>query len=95
MTRQIKKVAFVKKPRFIVIENGVEVLKASKKELADARVQLLQEAFKPLIILVDHKEKTSMHYSKTIHQKNYRIEAGDYEKDTALPPVAEVPETEA
>ncbi|MFV8336463.1 hypothetical protein ACNQF7_10310 [Flavobacterium sp. RSP29] len=95
MNNNIKKVESVKKPRFIVLENGVEVLKASKKELADARVQLLQEAFKPLIVLVDHKEKTSTHYTKTIHQKNYRLESGDYEKDTALPPVAEVPQTEA
>ena len=95
MTKEIKKDESVTKPRFIVLENGVEVLKASKKELADARVQSLQEAFKPLIILVDHKEKTSTHYTKTINQKNYRIEAGDYEKDTDLPPVAEVPQTEA
>ena len=95
MNKNIKKVESVKKPRFIVLENGVEVLKASKKELADARVQLLQEAFKPLIILVDHKEKTSMHYSKTIHQRNYRVESGDYEKDTALLPMAEVPQRES
>lgn len=95
MNKNIKKVESVKKPRFIVLENGVEVLKASKKELADARVQLLQEAFEPLIILVDHKEKTSTHYSKTIHQRNYRVESGDYEIDTALPPVAEVPQTKA
>ena len=95
MTKEIQKVESVKKPRFIVLENGVEVLKASKKELADARVQSLQEAFKPLIILVDYKEKTSTHYTKTINQKNYRIEAGNFDLDTILPPVVDLPETEA
>jgi hypothetical protein len=95
MNNNIKKAESAKKPRFIVLENGVEVLKASKKELADERVKSLQAELKPLIILVDHKEKTSTHYSKTINQKNYRIEAGNFEIDTALPPVAEVPETEA
>ena len=95
MKKEIQKVESVKKPRFAVVVEGKEVLKASKKELADARVQLLQEFLRPLIILVDHKEKTSMHYSKTIHQRNYRVESGDYEIDTALPPVAEVPKTES
>ena len=95
MNKNIKKVESVKKPRFAVVVEGKEVLKASKKELADARVQLLQEFLRPLIILVDHKEKTSIHYSKTINQRNYRVESGDYEIDTALPPVAEVPQTEA
>jgi hypothetical protein len=95
MNKNIKKVESVKKPRFIVLENGVNVLNASKKELADERVQSLQAELKPLIILLDNKEKTSMHYSKTIHQKNYRIEAGNFDIDTAVPPVAVVPETEA
>lgn len=95
MNKNSKKVESVKKPRFIVLENGVNVLNASKKELADERVQSLQAELKPLIILLDNKEKTSMHYSKTIHQRNYRVESGDYEIDTALPPVAEVPQTEA
>jgi hypothetical protein len=94
MKNQIEKVESVKKPRFIVLENGVEVLKASKIELANERVQSLQAELKPLIVLVDHKEKTSTHYSKSIHQKNYRIEAGNFDIDTAVPPVAEVPETE-
>lgn len=95
MKKEVQKVESVKKPRFIVLENGVEVLKASNKELADQRVQFLQSVLKPLIVYLDHKEKTSTHYSRTIHQKNYRVESGDYEKDTALPAVAEVPQTEA
>ncbi|MDI6033034.1 hypothetical protein QLS91_08100 [Flavobacterium sp. LB2P84] len=94
MTKQIERVESVKTPRFTVLENGVEVLKASKIELAFERVKLLQAELKPLIVLLDHKEKTSTHYSKTIHQKNYRIEAGNFDIDTAVPPVAEVPETE-
>jgi hypothetical protein len=95
MKNQIKKVESVKTPRFTVLENGVEVLKASKKELAEERIQLLQAELKPWIVLVDHKEKTSTHYRKTIHQQNYRIEAGNFDIDTAVPPVAEVPETSA
>lgn len=95
MKKEVQKVESVKKPRFIVLEGGLEVLKASNKELADERVQLLQAELKPLIVLLDNKEKRSTRYSKTINQKNYRIEAGDFDLDTALPPVAEFPETEA
>jgi hypothetical protein len=94
MKKEIQKVVSVKKPRFIVLEGGLEVLKASNKELANQRVQFLQSVLKPVIVLLDHKEKTSTHYTRSIHQKNYRVESGDYEKDTALPPVAEIPETE-
>lgn len=93
MKNQIEKVESVKKPRFIVLENDVEVLRASKKELADERVQLLQAEFKPLIVLIDNKEKTSTRYSRTIHQRNYRVEAGNFDIDTAVPPVVEIPET--
>jgi hypothetical protein len=95
MTKEIQKVESVKKPRFIVLENGVEVLKASKIELAEEKIISLQAELKPLIVLIDHKEKRSTHYSKTINQQNYRIEAGNFDIDTALPPVSEVPETEA
>ena len=95
MNKNIKKVESVKKPRFAVVVEGKEVLKASKIELAFERVKLLQAELKPLIVLLDHKEKLSIHYSKTINQRNYRVESGDYEIDTALPPVAEVPQTKA
>lgn len=95
MKTRIEKTESAKRPRFIVLENGEEVLKASKRELVDERVKALQADGKPLIIVVDHKEKISTHYSRTINQKNYRIEAGNFDADTAVPPVVEVPETEA
>lgn len=95
MTKETQKVESVKKPRFQVLENGVEVLKASKIELALERVQLLQTESKPLIILIDNKEKKSIRYCKLPHQKNYRIETGNFEADAAVPVVAETPTTEA
>lgn len=85
----IKKEETEKKPRFQVLENGEVVLNAAKKELANDRIQELQDKLKPVIILLDHKEKKSIRYRKTIHQRNYRIEFGDYEMDQAIPPVAE------
>jgi len=94
MKKEIEKTEDVKKPRFIVLVNGEVALNASKKELADETVQLLQKELKPVIILLDNKEKKSTQYTKTIHQRNYRVQAGNYEKDSVLKPAPEVNQTE-
>lgn len=94
MKNEIEKTESVKKPRFIVLVNGEVDLNASKKELADDRVQLLQTELIPVIILLDNKEKTSTQYTKTIHQRNYRVQAGNYEKDSVLKTAPEVTQTE-
>ncbi len=95
MNKNIKKVESVKKPRFAVLDGTEQVIATNKKEEANEKWIQLQQESKSLIVFLDHKEKYSLHVTKTIHQKNYRMVAGDYEKDTALPPVAEVPQTEA
>ncbi len=94
MTKEATKVESVKTKRFTVKDGKLEVLNTSKKEEADAKVKALQTELKPLILLIDNQEKKSTKYSKTINQKNYRIEAGNFETDTALPPVVETTETQ-
>ncbi|HSD07923.1 hypothetical protein [Flavobacterium sp.] len=84
----------VKPKRFTVLENGKEVLNTSKREEADKKISQLQKELKLSIVLLDNQEKRSTRYKKTIHQKNYRVEAGDFEIDSVLPPVAEPSSTE-
>jgi len=93
MTKETQKVESVKNKRFTVLENGTEVLNFLKKEEATEAVKMLQKEFKPMIILIDNQEKVSTHYKKTIHEKNYRIVAGNYEKDIKPKAIAEVTET--
>ena len=91
---QIEKAESVKTKRFTVLENGKQVLTTAKKTEATDKVKLLQEESKPLIILLDSKEKNSKRYSKTINQRNYRVEAGNFEIDsiTKATPEATAPE---
>jgi hypothetical protein len=93
MENQIEKAESVKTKRFTVKENGQEVLATSKKTEADKKIKSLQKEFKPLIILLDHQDKKSTRYSKTINQQNYRIEAGNFEVDSIIKPIPEVPAT--
>ncbi|WP_289659467.1 hypothetical protein [Flavobacterium panacagri] len=85
MKNQLEKAPTSKQKQFSVIVEKVEVLNTSEIKEADAKIKVLQTEFKPLIILIDKKEKTSVHYSKTSHQRNYRIEAGNFEKDIIKP----------
>lgn len=94
MKEELKKAESVKTKRFTVKENGQEVLATSKKTEADDKIKSLQAEFKPLIILLDHQDKKSTRYSKTINQRNYRIEAGNFEKDSIIKANPEVPATE-
>ena len=95
MKKEIQKVESVKKPRFAVVVEGKDVFNSNDRKEVAGEIFKLQKESHPLIILLDHKAKESDRYSKTIHQRNYRVESGDYEIDTALPPVAEVPQTKA
>jgi hypothetical protein len=94
MKNQNEKTESVKIKRFTVLENGIEVLNTSKTEEIAEKVEVLKKEFKPRIIVLDRHSKTSIHHTKTIHQKNYRIEAGNYEKDSVVKPAPEVTETE-
>ena len=94
MEDQKKKTESVKKIRFAVIENGQEVLSTSKELEASGKVIKLQQELKPLIVLLDHQRKSSLHFKKTINQKNYRIHAGDYEEDSVTKPDTEVSEVQ-
>lgn len=94
MKEELKKAESVKTMRFTIKENGQEVLKTDKLEEVDIQIKKLQAEFKTEIVLIDHKEKKSTHFSKTIHQRNYRIQAGNYEVDGVLKPTPEVPATE-
>jgi hypothetical protein len=94
MNKEVKKSESVKVKRFTVLENAQEVLNTAKREEADERIASLQKELKPSIVLLDNLEKKSTRYSKTINQKNYRIEAGNFEKDAVTKPteVAEIEE---
>jgi hypothetical protein len=94
MKEEVKKAESVKTKRFTVKDNGKEVLNTAKREEADEKVTELQKEFKPLIIFLDNQEKRSTQYSKTIHQKNYRIEAGTYDIDSITKTTPEVTVTE-
>ncbi|PIF33017.1 hypothetical protein CLU81_3587 [Flavobacterium sp. 9] len=93
MTKEIPKAESLKRKRFTVLENRSEVLNTSKQEEATEAIKTLQKESKPLIVLLDNQNKTSTHYSKTINQKNYRIEAGNFENDSVAKPTAEAAET--
>lgn len=88
MTKEAQKVESVKIKRFTVLENFTEVIHTSKKEEADDAIEKLKAESKPLLKLLDNQKKTSLHYTKTINQKNYRIEAGNFEKDSVAKPTS-------
>ena len=94
MKEKIEKTESAKIERFSVIVDKVEVLNTSKEANIYTQIFKLQEELKPLIIKIDHEKKKSFHYVKTIHQRNYRIQAGNYEKDSVLKPAPEVTQTE-
>lgn len=74
------------KQQFSVVVSGKEVFTSSSKKKVDQEIVKLQEELHPVIILLDHQQKESKCYSKTIHQRNYRLQAGNYEKDSVLKP---------
>ncbi|MRX40602.1 hypothetical protein GJU43_15045 [Flavobacterium sp. LC2016-23] len=82
MKNHIEKPESVKSPRFTIIENGTEVLNTSKELESSGKIIQLQNELKPIIVLLDHKKRSSIHFKKERHQKNYRIQPGDYEKDS-------------
>ena len=88
MTKETQKVESVKIKRFTVLENNTEVLNTSKKEEAENAIENLRKESKPVLKLLDNQLKTSLHYTKTINQKNYRIQAGNFEKDSIAKPAS-------
>lgn len=94
MTKEAQKVESVKIKRFTVLESFTEVINTSKKEEADDAIEKLKAESKPLLKLLDNQKKTSLHYTKTINQKNYRIEAGNFEKDSVAKPTSTAEVTE-
>lgn len=88
MTKETQKVESVKIKRFTVLENSTEVLNTSKKEEAETAIENLIKESKPVLKLLDNQLKTSLHYTKTINQKNYRIQAGNFEKDSIAKPAS-------
>jgi len=93
MKNKIEKTESNKVSRFSVIVDKVEVLNTSNEANIYKQIVKLQEEFKPLIVKIDHQKKQSFHYVKTIHQNNYRIQAGNYEKDSITKVTPEVPAT--
>lgn len=82
MKNQVEKTETAKTKQFSVIVGKLEVLNTSDSKEVDAKISELQKEFSPLIILIDNKKKSSTRYSKTIHQRNYRKEAGNFEIDS-------------
>ena len=93
MSKEAQKKESTKIERFTVVENGQEVVNTSEKSAALESVKALQKEHKPLIVLLDNLRKTSMQYTKSINQKNYRIGAGNFENDTVKKTTSEVIET--
>lgn len=94
MTKEAQKAESVKIKRFTVLESFTEVINTSKKEEADDAIEKLKAESKPLLKMLDNQKKTSLHYTKTINQKNYRIEAGNFEKDSVAKPTSTAEVTE-
>lgn len=84
MKKENEKTESNKVERFSVVVDNVEVLNTSKEANSYTEIFKHQNELKPLIIKIDHQVKKSFHYVKTIHQQNYRIVAGNYEKDSAF-----------
>lgn len=79
-----KKANTTTKKRFSLVVSGKEVFTAALKKKVEPEITKLQNEFHSLIIVLDHQEKESIQYSKTMHQRNYRLQAGNYEKDSVL-----------
>jgi hypothetical protein len=94
MKKEIEKSESVKTKRFAVLDGNTLVIATEKKEEADEKFDQLKKELKPLIVFIDHEVHFSVRATKTIHQQNYRIKAGNYEKDSALKPAPDVTETE-
>jgi hypothetical protein len=94
MKEQIAKTESVQIKRFTVVVLGKEVFKGNDRKEVAAQIFKLQKDSQPLIILLDSEVKESYQYSKTIHQRNYRVQAGNYEEDSVLKPAPEVTKTE-
>ena len=94
MKEQNAKTESTKQKRFSVVVKGKEVFKGNDRKEVVEHIFKLQKDSHPLIILLDSEAKESYQYSKTIHQRNYRVQAGNYEKDSALKPAQEVTQTE-
>jgi gamma-glutamylcyclotransferase (GGCT)/AIG2-like uncharacterized protein YtfP len=78
-----------KAKRYTVLADKVEVLKTSNQHTALDKVAALQKTNTKEIILSDDQKKSAVYYTKTIHQQNYRIEGGDFQKE--VPIVATLP----
>lgn len=68
-----------KKPkRYTVLLANEEVLNTSNFEASQNKIAELQKENHPLITFVDSKQETATSFTKTIHEKNYRVKAGVY-----------------
>lgn len=94
MIKEEKKAESVKVKRFAVVVDKIAVLNTSKKDEADSKIIRLQSELIPLIILLDNQDKKSFRFSKTVHQNNYRIQAGNFEEDSKTKSVIESTETQ-
>lgn len=92
MKEQNAKTESAKTKRFTVVVEAKEVFKGNNRQEVAAEIFKLQKDSHPLIILLDSEAKESYQYSKTIHQRNYRVQAGNYEKDSVLKPAQVVTE---
>ncbi|KIQ22661.1 hypothetical protein RT99_06030 [Flavobacterium sp. MEB061] len=94
MKEQNVKTESTKQKRFTLVVEAKEVFKGNDRQEVAGEIFKLQKDSHPLIILLDSEAKESYQYSKTIHQRNYRVQAGNYEKDSVLKPAQEVTKTE-
>lgn len=84
MKNQTEKTETTKTKQFSVIVEKKEVLTTTRSKEAIAKVNELQIENEPSIIMIDNNEKKSTRYTKKRHERNYRIEAGNFESDSVL-----------
>lgn len=70
--------------RYTVFADKIEVLKTSNPHTAQDKVVALQKSNTIEIILSDENKKSSVYYTKKMHQQNYRIEGGVFHKEVPV-----------